>query len=654
MVEGLESSVAIQTRSRLESWSDEDGSQSQDPVDRRVATRRNHPNASLSIDPLLQISRAVRLSHAGQASWNTNHLWAVVLSGYQHHHHCDRPRWYLVAAATRHLMRGTMMAAAKVGPVTCCLVLAILCCGVSNGFLVRICTTGETISFPHRQRKTVKFASSYSSNDAEWNSDSDDLAGDSFFDLSQVLRDKGASDLSACQSRQFSLGQDFILSSFVGTMGFDEVTDWEYYYQGEDDPNDRKVVQPNPLDSSKPKRTRVKSGSVLRLFRGEFVGTLGASLSAQGLDKRLLVKEFSGGKLAMQLAKSELESIRALQSALLISVEDAKEWVRHAVARSNQPRKDQANIARLVSLLSKAPFVGILGEANLAELEDMEPNEFYRALGVPPPKPDAIWLLYEYAGLSSLQLYAQPPVIRQARLPPKRGLFGNIVGPPPLPSFRERFIYVKAIMKKCIEAVANLHDNYIVHRSLGRSSFIISSTVMDKTQASSPYATSPHQLTVKLTDFGFSGPLQESTANEEFLGRARLFGLLFRKDGVASANYAIAEDLYALGVVFMGLLLGSLAELTRADEPMPSCDEDTLQRLFSDIFDKDMDQFRDYVEAEDVWSKLVEMLDDNNGAGWNLLKTLLLAREKVAEERDTQQILTIRTLLSSPFLTTVQ
>ena len=59
-------------------------------------------------------------------------------------------------------------------------------------------------------------------------------------------------DWTAIQTRQFSLGQDLVLSNYVGNMGFDEVTDWEYYLQSEDEGDDeRQVVQPNPFDQSK-------------------------------------------------------------------------------------------------------------------------------------------------------------------------------------------------------------------------------------------------------------------------------------------------------------------------------------------------------------------------------------------------------------------
>ena len=55
-------------------------------------------------------------------------------------------------------------------------------------------------------------------------------------------------DKTGIRTRQFSLGEDLVLADYVGNLGFDEVTDWEYYYQNEEDPNDRKVVQPNPMD----------------------------------------------------------------------------------------------------------------------------------------------------------------------------------------------------------------------------------------------------------------------------------------------------------------------------------------------------------------------------------------------------------------------
>ena len=195
-----------------------------------------------------------------------------------------------------------------------------------------------------------------------------------------------------------------MLDSYVGKMGFDEVTDWEYYYQNEEDENDRKVVQPNPFDPATPRRTRSSSGSVvsvhkhagvflsinllinemmqIRVFRGELVGPLGGMISAQGYDRRILIKEFFGD-MALNLARSELASIARLQSKLLSKEESAKngDWYRAASSRSVMEREDNNNVSRLLLLLKKCPYVGIIGEVNLAEMDDMDPNEFYRFVG---------------------------------------------------------------------------------------------------------------------------------------------------------------------------------------------------------------------------------------------------------------------------------
>ena len=390
------------------------------------------------------------------------------------------------------------------------------------------------------------------------------------------------------------------------------------------------------------------------MFRGEFVGRLGASLSAAGLDRRILVKEFTG-KLAQQLARNELLSIGRLQSDLLSENEDAKEgeWLKAAASRSITTRKDDANVVELLRMLNKAPFLGILGEVNLAELEgELEPNEFYRTLRVPPPKPDAIWVVYEYAGLNTVSSYAVPAETKRSRLPPKRGFFGSVIEPPPVPPFRKRADYlVKGIMKGAVQALAKLHESGIVHRSIGRSSIILTSPNQDKREPSNVYFTSPSGLVVKLADFGFSGLMEESSYDEEFISRARSYGLRLRKgdNSLVATNFAMAEDLHALGFVFLGLLLSSLAELPRLDYPMPATDEDTLQRLLGEIFDKDIDQFREYVEAEEVWSKLVELLDENDSAGWNVLETLFMARERVVTNKSSLMVITARGLLSNPF-----
>jgi hypothetical protein len=157
---------------------------------------------------------------------------------------------------------------------------------------------------------------------------------------------------------------------------------------------------------------------------------------------------------------------------------------------------------------------------------------------------------------------------------------------------------------------------------------------------------------VKLSDFGFAGLLEDSAKNQEFISRARSFGLSFHTGdtSLTVTNFAMAEDLHALGFVFLGLLLVSLADLPEnANATMPNTDEDTIQKLLNEIFKLDFQAFREYVEAEEVWEKLVLLLDEKDGAGWTVLETLFKARETVAEKENSLKVITARGLLSNPF-----
>ena len=476
-------------------------------------------------------------------------------------------------------------------------------------------------------------------------------------------------DRSGSSSRLFSLGYDLILDTYAGSSGFDEVTDWDYYTQDEDG-NRIESVEPNPFDSSQPRRTRTSSGSVVRIFRGELGGKLGNTLRARGLDKRVLVKEFSG-KIAKDLASSELDCVGKLQSEVVADADDgaaAGDWAMSASKRwlagkmGGSTTADDAAIVKFLSILGvgksnskdHSPFVGILGRLDLSDFEDdmgVTPQEWYSALKVAPPKEGAIWVVYEYVGLTTLNAYARPPLVRFQNLPPQKNFFGAVVAPPPLPQWRERAKYViKGIMFQCLEAVAFLHENGIAHRSIGRNSIILSSVAQDKVEASSLYALVPSRLVVKLADFGFGGPIADSSFDEEFRTRARSFGIEIKEgtSSVGMTNFAMAEDLHALGFVFLGLLLTSLADIPTPQYKMPATDEDSLQRLIAEIFDKDFDSFREYVEAEDIWENIVSLLDENDGAGWDLLRQLCFARERASENKNELTVLTARGLLSNP------
>jgi serine/threonine protein kinase len=413
---------------------------------------------------------------------------------------------------------------------------------------------------------------------------------------------KEQEDLSGCTFRKFTLGEDLTLTNFVGSLGFEEVTDWNYYETTYDNDSkvevERRQVEPSPLDPNQPKRTRNKSGSLIRVFVGQLTGPTAATLRSQGLDSRLLIKEFqtSDDNEGMKnLAQRELASMSKLQSELIRQhgTDDAKDgrWVAQALDRNMNTfdrNSDNQNLAQLVELLAKqqAPYVSVLGELYFEDLEDIDRNDWYNVLGVSGPKPGSKWIVYEYCGLQSLQNYALPAALRLARMPaPRRqtGMF-SFMAPAPqrsIPSFSDRTNYVvNGILYQCLEAVAEMHEAGVLHGSIGLGSILLSSTSMDKTEAAQLSATSVARLRVVFSDFGFGRSIADQTSDENFVYRARGFGLT-RPNTLTATGFAIAEDIHALGFVFLGTLLTTLVEFP-SDAPnmqMPPTGEDQLQRV---------------------------------------------------------------------------
>mmetsp|Transcript_12580 Transcript_12580/g.18692 ORF Transcript_12580/g.18692 Transcript_12580/m.18692 type:complete len:648 (-) Transcript_12580:92-2035(-) len=493
--------------------------------------------------------------------------------------------------------------------------------------------------------------------------------------LPKSSTDTSKNDLTGALSREFTLGRDLLLSDYAGSLGFDQVTDWQYYTT-DLATGQREDKAANPFDPNQPSRTRSKSGSVVRIFRGEFTGRIGGILRSRGLDTRVLLKEFAveddDDVMLLNLASDEQRSLAKIQSSWLqgycmsatnnaqqmLEQLEGGEWREAAQRRyvdgltDTPTTKDDEHLATMLECTSKkkAPFTSILGQLNLNDYyddEDMNPNEWYKSLGVKPPKPGSIWVVYDYHGLSTASSYAVPLIIQQSKLPPKRGMFGNIVQAPPLPPFRERGRYmIRGVLKGMLQSIATAHAADLVHRSIGKNSFILSSVGQDKREATSPYAVVVERLRVVLSDWGFSRDIQEAVLEKEFSGRCRMFGIpsLSSYDYQRASSYedtirmeeaayqfAKAEDLHACGFVFLSMLFTTLADPATLSAPLPATDDDTLQRLFSEIFEKDVDELREYYANEDVWSAVVSLLDMEDRAGWDLLGKLLLSREEVSD-----------------------
>jgi hypothetical protein len=80
---------------------------------------------------------------------------------------------------------------------------------------------------------------------------------------------------------------------------------------------------------------------------------------------------------------------------------------------------------------------------------------------------------------------------------------------------------------------------------------------------------------------------------------------------------------------FLGILFTTLAEPATLTAPIPASDHDKWQQLFLEIFEKDMEQFRDYCANEEVCDSVVELLDTEDRAGWDLLGSIILSCERL-------------------------
>lgn len=174
---------------------------------------------------------------------------------------------------------------------------------------------------------------------------------------------------------------------------------------------------------------------------------------------------------------------------------------------------------------------------------------------------------------------------------------------------QRKSVYVRTFMKRALEALSYLHTTGgIVHRSMGLASIMVNT--IEYRLASS--------LQVKIRDLGFAKPISQLIGIED-LEKARGAGAVTPGE---IARYYFADDIYALGYAFLELVFSVFS-----GRPVT---QDKFKTLFEDTFKLDVVGFRGYCAEDPNWNDAVALLDRQERAGWDLVKTMLNAREQFA------------------------
>lgn len=230
------------------------------------------------------------------------------------------------------------------------------------------------------------------------------------------------------------------------------------------------------------------------------------------------------------------------------------------------------------------------------------------------PLPEAPFLVFRWEGIQSALSVA-------ASTERKTGedWFDNLF---PSNLRRRKALYIRKFMRESLKALAFLHTKTgIVHRSVGLASIMVNSNEWR-------YASS---LQVKLRDFGFAKPVS-ALAEGPDLERARRAEAFSPSEIVA---FHFSEDVYALGYAFLEFIFSVFGT-----SPIT---QDTFKKLFEDTFSFKREAIQQYCREDPNWVDAVAFLDERNGEGWDLVLSMLQARENY-------KIVSLDNLLQSSFL----
>ncbi|CAL9160293.1 unnamed protein product [Musa hybrid cultivar] len=175
---------------------------------------------------------------------------------------------------------------------------------------------------------------------------------------------------------------------------------------------------------------------------------------------------------------------------------------------------------------------------------------------------------------------------------------------------KRRRIFVIKLLNGAMNGLAYMHDHDRLHQSLGPSSVVLN-TMVEKDAS---------YLVPKLRDLSFSVDIgysslgaAQSTLSEGLWRRASAAGAFTPLEKRA---YGIADDIYEAGLFFAYLAFIPFCEAGIMDSI-------SLQRLFENTFQLDLQAVREYCLADDRLLEAVKFLDLGDGAGWELLQAML-------------------------------
>ncbi|GAB4823864.1 hypothetical protein N2152v2_010910 [Parachlorella kessleri] len=224
------------------------------------------------------------------------------------------------------------------------------------------------------------------------------------------------------------------------------------------------------------------------------------------------------------------------------------------------------------------------------------------------PLESTVWVVMKWEGLTPVALYPSSPQ-------QQRSGFGMLFGERDSP-FRDRIHMLRCICRASLAALAYCHDRGVVHGSLGSGSILLST--FEDAEAD--------QLIVKLDNFGFARRIVPAgvSPTSSMDGTEGSSVLVPQPNLGEETPLAMGQkqDLRALAIVLLECLLSSLAE----GGPSPATSAEAIERVLGEVFQWDVNEFRQYCANEPDWGTAAAFLDDENKAGWLLIEALVHGR----------------------------